>query len=178
MTHLVFSLGAFMAAHAQLIAAVVMAGLTAAAFSPFVFGNINTAKQGTPQNNRWYQCPSAVTSGMAVLIGTQAAVAMDAYDSSTGGTTFQLDGSYFLTVIAQSSQSPVSGLQVNPGDELYAAGTLDATTGITYSLTIDKTRGNCPFGNYEGPGPILSGATNTSAMVRLKIGGSPGPYAA
>lgn len=140
-------------------------------------GNTNTAKQGTNENNRWYPCPSAVTSGMPVLIGTQAAVALDAYDSSTGGTTFMLDGSYFLTVIAQSTQSPVSGLQINPGDELYAGGTLDATTGITYNLTIDKTRGNCPFGNYEGPSPILSGVTNTAAMVRLKIGGSPGPYA-
>lgn len=138
---------------------------------------INQLKQGTPQYNRWYPCPSAVTSGMAVLIGTQAAVALDAYDSSTGGTTFQLDGSYALSVTASSLQSPVSGIQVNPGDELYAAGTLDVTTGITYSLTIDKTRGNCPFGNYEGTSPILSGVTNTGAPVRLKVGGSPGPYA-
>jgi hypothetical protein len=154
-----------------------LAGLTALAMAPFVFGNVNTAKMGLNQNNRWFACPSAVTSGMPVLIGTMAAVALDAYDSSTGGTTFQIDGSYFLTVIAQSSQSPVSGLQINPGDELFAQGTLDTTTGITYSLTIDKTRGNCPFGNYEGPGPILSGATNTGAEVRLKVGGS-GPYAA
>lgn len=101
---------------------------------------------------------------------------MDAYDSSLGGTVFCLDGDYSLTVIAQSTQSPVSGQQINPGDELFASGTLDATTGVTYNLTIDKTRGNCPFGNYEGPGPILSGVTNTAAAVRLKMGGS-GPYA-
>lgn len=138
---------------------------------------INQVKIGVPQNNRWFPCPSAVTSGMPVLIGTMAAVAMDAYDSSTGGTTFCLDGSYSLTVIAHSTQSPVSGLAVNPGDELYASGTLDATTGITYSLTIDKTRGNCPFGNYEGTG-IASGVTDTTAVVRLKQGGSPGPYGA
>ena len=139
-------------------------------------GSTNQAKYDVPQNRRWYSCPSAVTSGMPVLIGTMAAVALDAYDSSTGGTTFYMDGSYFLSVIAQSTQSPVSGEQINPGDELFASGTLDSTTGITYSLTIDKTRGNCPFGNYEGPGPILSGVTNASAMVRLKVGGS-GPYA-
>lgn len=138
---------------------------------------INQLKRNDPRNNRWLPCPTQVTSGMPVLIGTIAAVAMDAYDSSTGGTTFQLDGDYALTVIGQSVQSPVSGLQVNPGDELYASGTLDATTGITYNLTIDKTRGNCPFGNYLGTSPILSGVTNTSAEVRLKIGGSPGPYA-
>ena len=143
-----------------------------------LFGMTNQAKIGDPTYNRWYACPSAVTSGMPVLIGTQAAVAEDAYDSSTGGTTFCLDGSYFLTVIGQSTQSPNSVLQINPGDELYATGTADATTGITYNLTIDKTRGNCPFGNYEGPGPILAGVTNTQACVRLKIGGSPGAYGA
>ncbi len=151
--------------------------LAVLAAAPFVFGNINQIKIGVPQYNRFYKCPSAVTSGMPVLIGTQAAVAMDAYDSSIGGTVFCLDGSYLLTVIAQSTQSPVSGLQINPGDELYASGTHDATTGVTYNLTIDVTRGNCPFGNYEGTAPILAGVTNTLAAVRLKIGGSPGPYA-
>lgn len=161
-----------------LILASLAAALMAAASTPVVFGSVNQLKIGVPQYNRWYPCPAGVTSGMAVLIGTQAAVAEDAYDSSTGGTTFNMDGSYALTVIGQSTQSPVSGVQINPGDELYASGTLDATTGITHSLTIDKTRGNCPFGNYEGTSPILSGVTNTAAPVRLKIGGSPGPYGA
>lgn len=138
----------------------------------------NQVKEGSPQYNRWYPCPSAVTSGMPVLIGTQAAVAMDDYDSSTGGTTFCLDGSYNLTVIGQSTQSPNSVQTVNVGDELYASGTLDATTNITYNLTIDKTRGNCPFGNLESPvAGITAGVTSTTAVVRLKVGGSPGPYA-
>lgn len=137
---------------------------------------INQLKIGDPRYNRWYPCPTQVTSGMPVLIGTQAAVAMDAYDSSLGGTTFCLDGSYALTVIAQSTLSPVSGLALAPGAELYASGTYDATTGVTYNLTIDATRGNCPFGNLEGPA-IASGITNTQAAVRLKVGGSPGPYA-
>ena len=69
-------------------------------------------------------------------------------------------------------------MQINPGDLLFASGTLDSTTNITYNLTIDKTRGNCPFGNYEGPTAILAGVTNTNAAVRLKIGGSPGAYGA
>ena len=138
----------------------------------------NQVKIGLPQNARWFPCPSAVTSGMPVLIGTMAAVAMDDYDSSTGGTNFMLDGSYNLTVIGQSTQSPNSVQAVNPGDELYASGTLDATTNITYNLTIDKTRGNCPFGNLEAPtGGIAAGVTSTTAVVRLKMGGSPGPYA-
>lgn len=139
-------------------------------------GSTNQAKYDDPTTRRWFACPSAVTSSMPVLIGTLAAVAMDAYDSSTGGTTFHLEGSYFLSVIGQSTQSPVSGEQVNIGDELFASGTLDTPTNVTYNLTIDKTRGNTPFGNYEGPSAILSGATNTGAMVRLKVGGS-GPYA-
>lgn len=138
----------------------------------------NQVKIGSPQNNRWYSCPSAVTSGMPVLIGTQAAVAMDDYDSSTGGTTFCLDGSYNLTVIGQSTQSPNSTKQINQGDEVYASGTLDGTTNITYNLTIDGTRGNCPFGNLEAPsGGVTPGQTLTTAVVRLKLGGSPGPYA-
>lgn len=168
---------AFIAFAGPNLVALLLAALASAALAPLVFGNVNTAKMGTNVNNRWFPCPSAVTSGMPVLIGTIAAVALDAYDSSTGGTTFQTDGSYFLTVIGQSQQSPVSGIQVNPGDELYASGSYDATTGVTYNLTIDKTRGNTPFGNYEGTTPILAGVTNTSAEVRLKIGGSPGPYA-
>ena len=140
--------------------------------------SVNQVKYGVPQNNRWFACPAGITSGMPVLIGTMAAVALDAYDSSTGGTTFQLDGSYSLTVIGQSTQSPVSGLQVNPGDEIFAtAGNTDATTGIGYNLTLDKTRGGVPFGNLDQTTAILSGVTNTAAIVRLKVGGS-GPYAA
>ncbi len=146
------------------------------AVCPFIFGNVNQIKYGVPQNRRWFKCPSAVTSGMPVLIGTLAAVAIDAYDSSLGGTTFELSGTYGLTVIGQSQQSPLSGLQVNPGDELFASGTLDTATGVTYNLTIDKTRGNCPFGNLDQSTAILSGVTNTYAAVRLKEGGS-GPYA-
>lgn len=134
---------------------------------------INQIKIGVPQNNRWFPCPSAITSGMPVLIGGLAAVAMDAYDSSTGGTTFCLDGSYALTVIGQSTKSPVSGLQINPGDEIFAtAGTTDATTNVGYNLTLDVTRGGIPFGNLDQAAPILSGVTNTAAIVRLKTGGS------
>lgn len=134
----------------------------------------NQIKIGVPQNNRWFPCPSAVTSGMPVLIGTIPAVAMDAYDSSTGGTTFCLDGSYALTVIGQSQQSPVSGLAIAIGAVLFAEGTLDTATDVTYNLTIDVTRGNNPFGNLEYPA-IPSGTTNTAAVVSIpaKIG----PYA-
>lgn len=136
----------------------------------------NEVKQDRPGNARFYACPSAITSGMAVLIGTQAAVAVDAYDSTLGGTVFRFSGSFALTVIGQSTQSPNSSQQILPGAELYATGTYDATTNITYSLTIDATRGNCPFGNLDQSTAISAGATVT-AVVKLKEGGSPGPYA-
>lgn len=124
----------------------------------------------TPADYPRLACPSAITSGMPVLIGNLAAVAQTAYDSRDGKASFMLVGAHILTVIGQSTQSPVSGLAVKPGDELFANGTLDVTTNITYNLTIDKTRGSMPFGNYIGTG-IASGATDTAAVVRLKVSG-------
>ncbi len=135
----------------------------------------NQVKIGLPQNNRFFKCPTQVTSGMPVLIGTRAGVAQDDYQASLGGTVFCMDGSYTLTVVANSQQSPNAGEQVNQGDELFANGTLDSTTNVTYNLTIDKTNGNCPFGNYELSTAIPSGTTSTTAVVSLKFGGS-GPY--
>ena len=134
------------------------------------FANVNDAKRGTPQNVIWMPCPSAITSGMPVLLGTIAAVAMDAYDSTTLGTTFMTDGAFFLTVTGQSTQSPNSVQTIARGDQLFASGTLDATTNVTYNLTIDKTRGNVSFGNYIGAASITAGVTDTNAIVRLKIG--------
>lgn len=120
----------------------------------------------------FFLCPSAVTAGMPVLIGDMPAVAIDNYSTVTLGTTFCFRGVYALTVIGQSSQSPVSNLQVNPGDQLFATGTLDATTKVTYNLTIDKTRGNIPFGmfwpvNASTALVIAAGATSTTAPVKL-----------
>lgn len=115
----------------------------------------------------FFPCPSAVTSGMPVLIGNMPAVAVDDYNANSGGTTFCLKGVYALTVIAQSTQSPVSGLALNPGDELFATGTLDSPTNVTYNLTIDKTRGHVPFGTFVGTTAIASGVTSTTGAVRV-----------
>ncbi len=128
----------------------------------------------------FFLCPSAVTSGMPVLIGDMPAVAVDAYSSVTGGTVFCFEGVYSLTVIGQSTQSPVSGIAVKPGDQLFASGTLDGTTNVTYNLTIDKTRGNIPFGmffpvNAQTAQSIASGATSTTAPVKLNPAAS-GPH--
>lgn len=120
----------------------------------------------------FFLCPSAVTAGMAVLIGNMPAVAIDDYSSVTGGTTFAFKGVYALTVIGQSTKSPVENETVKPGDQLFATGTLDATTNVTYNLTLDKTRGNIPFGMYFPPNAfsataVAAGATDTAAPVKL-----------
>lgn len=132
-----------------------------------VFGNINQTKYGVVPMRRWFPCPSAVTSGMPVCIGTLAAVALDAYDSSLVGTTFELSGSYNLTVVAESAASPVVNSAIKVGDELYAHGTLDSTTNVLYNLTIDKNVDGIPFGSAEAA--VTSGATAVIS-VRLKIG--------
>lgn len=123
--------------------------------------------------------PTAVTVGMPVLVGTLSGVVLSLQPIPTPGTPTTAtidtgDDCYFLTVIGQSTQSPNSGQQINVGDELFASGTLDATTNVTYNLTIDKTRGNVPFGNSLTQ--ILAGVTNTNCVVRLKGNGS-GAYA-
>lgn len=123
--------------------------------------------------------PAACTVGMPVLVGTLAGVivALQPIPTPLVPVSATIDTGrdcYNLTVIGQSSQSPVSGFAVKPGDELFASGTLDTATNVTYNLTIDKTRGNTPFGNALGS--VASGATNTALTVRLKDGGS-GPYA-
>jgi hypothetical protein len=123
--------------------------------------------------------PAAVTVGMPVLVGVLSGVVLALQPmptplSPTSATIDTGDDCYNLTVIGQSSQSPVSGLAIQPGDELFASGTYDATTNVTYNLTIDKTRGNTPFGNALSS--VASGVTSTTCIVRLKDGGS-GPYA-
>ena len=123
--------------------------------------------------------PSSCTVGMPVLVGTLAGVivALQPIPTPLVPVSATIDTGrdcYNLTVIGQSSQSPTSGLAIKPGDELFASGTLDTTTNVTYNLTIDKTRGNTPFGNALSS--VASGATNTACTVRLKDGGS-GPYA-
>jgi predicted RecA/RadA family phage recombinase len=116
--------------------------------------------------------PAAITKGMPVLIGTVPAVAIDNYNANTGRCTFCMEGIYALTVSANSTQSPVGGLAVGVGSELFASGTLDVTTNITYNLTIDKTRGNVPFGMYLGSAAIAAGGSSTTAPVRLNQQGT------
>lgn len=130
---------------------------------------INEVYQDRPENAEWFPCPTTVTSGMPVLIGKRPAVALDAYDANRGGTTFRFSGTFSLTVIGQSAQSPVSTVAIKPGDRIFASGTLDAATNVTTALTLDATRGNIPFGSL-GNDSVAAGQTKTTALVKLLEG--------
>jgi hypothetical protein len=131
----------------------------------------NEVKQDRPGNARFFKCPSAVTSGMPCLIGTLAGVAMDAYDSSLGGTNFRFSGSFALSVTGSSQTSPAAVVAIPVGGEIYASGTYDATTDVTYNLTLDATRGNTPFGNLDQQTAVAASAVAVIAVVKLKEGG-------
>ena len=123
-----------------------------------------------PGTQRQSKCPITVKSGDAVLLGAVPAVAINDYESIYGGTTFEITGSYVLTVIGRSVESPVTTHAVNGGDKVYAVGTLDVTTNVTTGLTIDVNTGGTFFGTLDPqyPGaPVTAGSTDTGAWVRL-----------
>jgi hypothetical protein len=129
----------------------------------------NQIFQGTPTSPRWCACPSTVNAGDLVLIGSEPACALNSYQANTGGATFYFNGTYSGTVVASSSHSPYTGKAINPGDPLYASGTLDTATNVTTGLLISATSTDTPFGHLDptyGDG-IASGQTNTAAPVQI-----------
>ena len=131
----------------------------------------NQVYTGTPTNSRFAKCPTNVVAGMPVLLGSEPAVALNAYSSLTGGATFYVNGSFALTVIGQSAESPVTTHKINPGDKLYATGTLDSTTNVTTGLTIDANSSNTLFGILDPSYvAVAAGATDTAAVVQLTTG--------
>lgn len=131
----------------------------------------NQVYTGTPTSRRFALCPTTVKAGDPVLLGKIPAVALDDYQSVTGGTTFLLNGTFALTVIGQTAESPAVHAAINPGDKLYATGTLDVTTNITTGLTIDANSSNTFFGNLDPSYvQVASGATDTVAQVQLVTG--------
>ena len=131
----------------------------------------NQRYTGTPTSRRQVTLPNltpALTAGTPILVGTEPMVMLDDYQSNVAGCTCLLNGSFDLTVIARSVESPITTHAINPGDPLYASGTLDVATNVTYNLTIDAASGNTPFGRLDPTGPgIAAGATNTAAGVIL-----------
>src|SRR5215471_4413561 len=123
---------------------------------------LNERYQDRPGDARFYVCPSTVKAGDFVLVGgVLPAVAVDDYNSRTGGT-------FFGTVIAATVVSPITGSAVKQGDKLYATGTTDNTTGMITGLTISKASGGVPVGTYDDGAGITSGATDTAAPIKLR----------
>ena len=131
----------------------------------------NQVYQGTPTSPRFLSCPTTVKAGDLVLVGAEPACALNDYQSISGGATFYFSGTFTGTVVASSTHSPYTGAAINPGDKLYASGTLDSATNVTTGLLISVTDTDTPFGYLDPVGPgIASGQTNTAANVRLSVG--------
>lgn len=124
---------------------------------------------GTPTSPRFALCPTTVKAGDPVLLGNVPAVAVDDYQSNEGGTTFYTNGTFALSVFGSTTESPVTGHTIKPGDKLYATGTLDSTTNVTTGLTIDANSNNTPFGQLDPQyqTSVASGQTDAAAWVRL-----------
>ena len=131
----------------------------------------NQVYTGTNVSRRFALCPTTVVSGDPVLIGTIPGVALDSYQANTGGTTFLCNGSFTLTVIAATVVSPITGRAVNPGDKIYATGTLDSVTNITTGLVLSKATGGTLFGHLDPSAGVLIERTETREGVGV-IGGS------
>ncbi len=133
---------------------------------------INQLYTGTPTSRRQVVLPNVATfatAGQPILVGTEPGVTLDAYQANFSGCTVLFNGSFLLTVIARSANSPLVTAQVNPGDPLYySQGTYDATTNVTYGGVLDKNISEVPFGRLDpSQAAILAGVTNTAAGVQI-----------
>ena len=116
---------------------------------------INQIFTGTPTSYRFAKCPTTVKGGDPVLLGTIPAVALNAYSSLTGGAVFYFNGTFALTVIGQSAESPVTTHKISPGDDLYATGTLDSATVAAWKAlglaAVVRFRGAVEFERIAAP---------------------------
>lgn len=131
----------------------------------------NQALPGGMTSRRFVKCPATVKSGDPMLVGKMPAVALDDYQSKTGGTTVDCSGSFVLPVMGATVISPLTGLAIKAGDKVYATGgSLDAATNVTTGFTLTGATGDPLFGFYdpqENAAGITSGATNANAVVKL-----------
>lgn len=138
---------------------------------------INQQNTGSPTSRRSVLLPAYTTvvipPGTPLLIGQIPCVTLDGNEYAVGAPNVVclFGGSFDLTVIGQSAESPVSTHKINPGDKVYATGTLDSTTNVTYNLTLDANSSNTFFGYLDPQSPSIgAGATDTSASVLLTNG--------
>lgn len=138
---------------------------------------INQQNTGTPTSRRTVILPAyttvAILPGTPLLIGQIPCVTLDGNQYAVGAPSVVclFGGSFDLTVIGQSVESPQTTHKINPGDKIYATGTLDVTTNVTYNLTLDANSGNTFFGFLDPQSPsIAAGATDANASVLLDRG--------
>ena len=138
---------------------------------------INQQNAGTPTSRRNVVLPASttvvITPGTPLLIGQIPCVTLDGNQYAVGAPSVVclFGGSFDLTVIGQSVESPQTTHKINPGDKIYATGTLDVTTNVTYNLTLDANSNNTLFGYLDPQSPsIAAGATDTNASVLLDHG--------
>lgn len=132
---------------------------------------LNELRQDRAGNARFVKTPSTVLAGDPLLVGNEAGVAVDNYNSANGGTTVRFSGTFALTVIAATTVSPLVGEACQQGNIIYASGTLDSTTNVTTGLTLSKqSSGGTVFGHYDSTTDLASGTTSTTAPVKLKEG--------
>ena len=135
---------------------------------------INQIYTGTPTSRRFVRMPATLADtvgGTPLLVGALPCVSLDSYQANELGAVCLFGGTFSLTVIGQSAESPQTTHLIKPGDKLYAVGTLDSTTNVTYALTIDANSSNTFFG-YLDPTyvNITAGSTDTGAQVLLPAG--------
>ena len=132
----------------------------------------NQVYTGTSTSRRFVKLPNVATfnvAGQPILVGSEPAFTLDAYQANTGGCSCLFNGSFSTTIIARSANSPLVTSQVNPGDPLYySQGTLDAATNVTYGGVLDKNISEPRFGNYDpSQTAIAAGTTNTAGVVQI-----------
>jgi hypothetical protein len=131
----------------------------------------NQLYTGTPTSRRQVTLPnvSALQSpngGVPILVGAKAGVTLDSYQAIVTGATVLFSGTFNLSVTGSSSDSPVVGLALNPGDPVYAHGTKDNATNVTYSLVLNGNSSDTLFGHIDPTGPgVGSGLTAIVGVV-------------
>ncbi len=114
-----------------------------------------------------------IPPGTPLLVGSLPCVTLDGNQFAVGAPSVVclFGGSFDLSVIGQTAESPQTTHAIKPGDKLYAVGTLDSATNVTYGLTIDANSGNTFFGYLDPQSPgISAGATDANASVLLTNG--------
>jgi hypothetical protein len=149
----------------HLLALLFMAGAAVA-------GMVNQVFTGTPTSRRFALCPTTIVAGQPVFLGSVPAVALDNYQSLTGGTTFLMSGTFALSVTGQTAESPQVAHQINPGDKLYANNLTQFTPTngpvVSYNFVIDANSAGTLFGQLDPSYvPVGSGLTDANAWVNI-----------